>query len=149
MIRKATLADIKAIYEILKEYGDKGQLLSRPLSELYDHLRDFSVYVEEDKIIGCAALQFCWKDLAEIRSLAVRPEHFGKKIGSSLMQFVIYEAKEFGVKKLFTLTYQPEFFHKFGFTQIDRAKLPLKIWKECLLCVKFPDCDETAMMKAL
>jgi amino-acid N-acetyltransferase len=157
MIRKATIADIKPIHKLLLEYGNQGQLLSRPLSELYDHVRDFSVFIdkidkedqEEEMLAGCCALQFCWEDLAEIRSLAVVSGFWKKKIGTTLVEEAISEAKAFDIRKLFTLTYQPDFFKQFGFTLIDRSELPLKIWKECITCVKFPNCDETAMIKTL
>ena len=151
MIRKATIQDVKSIHGLLQAYGKKEELLARPLSELYDHIRDFSVYMNESnqELIGCCALQFCWEDLAEIRSLAVLPEHLGKNIGSTLTETVLEEAKSFDVKKVFTLTYKPEFFKKFGFIQIERSDLPLKIWGDCIICVKFPDCDEIAMMKKL
>jgi amino-acid N-acetyltransferase len=151
MIRKAKIKDIKAIHSLLQEYGKKGELLPRPLSVLYDHVRNFSVYVDEenDNILGCCALQFCWDDLAEIRSLAVHPNYLRKKIGSKLVEAMLSEAKSFGIKKVFALTYRQEFFEKFGFTQIEKSKLPLKIWADCIMCVKFPDCDETAMMKEM
>jgi amino-acid N-acetyltransferase len=149
MIRKASIKDVKAIHELLIEYGKKEELLARPLSELYDHVRDFSVYMDENnkQMIGCCAMQFCWEDLAEIRSLAVLPEHIGKNIGTTLVETVLEEAKSFNVKKVFTLTYKPEFFEQFGFVQIERSDLPLKIWTDCIICIKFPDCDEIAMMK--
>ncbi len=149
MIRKATIEDIKEIHLLLKHYGQKGELLARPLSRLYDHVRDFSVYVEPEngQIVGCCALQFCWEDLAEIRSLAVRENFTRRKIGTRLMETAFEEAGRFAIKKLFTLTYKPEFFKKFGFIAIDKAELPLKIWADCIHCVKFPDCDETAMLK--
>jgi amino-acid N-acetyltransferase len=151
MIRKATIQDVKSIHALLQEYGKKEELLARPLSELYDHIRDFSVHMDEHnhQLIGCCALQFCWEDLAEIRSLAVLPEHLGKNIGTKLAETVLQEAKSFNVKKVFTLTYKPDFFTKFGFIQIERSDLPLKIWADCIICVKFPDCDEIAMMKVL
>ena len=151
MIRKAKIKDIKAIHELLQLYGNKGELLPRPLSKLYDHARDFTVYVEpqQEQVIGCCALQFCWENLAEIRSLAVHPEHRNKKIGAALVEQVLTEARAFHISQVFTLTYQPDFFIKYGFIRTDRSELPLKIWGDCLLCVKFPDCDETAMMKTL
>jgi len=151
MIRKAQIKDISSIYKLLQEYGKKGELLPRPLSELYDHLRDFWVFANEmdDTVIGCCSLQICWEDLAEIRSLAVREEHMRKKIGSTLVETAIAEAKSFRIQKVFTLTYRPDFFKQFQFSKVDRSELPLKIWGGCLSCVKFPDCDETAMMKTL
>ena len=151
MIRKATIQDIKSVHELLHEYGKKEELLARPLSELYDHVRDFSLFVDDKQqtVLGCCALQFCWEDLAEIRSLAVHPDHIGKKIGSALTQAALSEARDFNIKKVFTLTYKPEFFKNFGFIEIDRTELPLKIWSDCIICVKFPDCDEIAMMKEM
>ena len=155
MIRKATIEDIKPIHALLKHHGDKGVLLARPLSKLYDHVRDFLVYVDpknkdgDKEIIGFCALQFCWEDLAEIRSLAVKEDYFGQTIGTQLVKAAFEEARKFKIKKLFTLTYKPEFFKKFGFTRIDKSDLPIKIWADCILCVKFPDCDETAMLKPL
>lgn len=152
MIRKATIKDIKKIHQLLKYYGNQGLLLARPLSDLYDHVRDFNVYVDgkdNSKVIGCCALQFCWEALAEIRSLAVYPDHWKKSVGSKLLNASVLDAKAFHIKKLFTLTYQPEFFQKFDFLKIDRSELPLKIWTDCITCVKFPDCDETALMKVL
>lgn len=151
MIRKATIKDIKTIHELLHEYGKKEELLARPLSELYDHVRDFSVYEDPSNanIIGCCALQFCWEDLAEIRSLAVHPDHLKKNIGSELTDTALDEARSFNITKVFTLTYKPDFFKKFGFVQIKKSELPLKIWSDCIICVKFPDCDEIAMLKIL
>ena len=151
MIRKATIKDIKAIHELLQEYGRKGELLPRPLSALYDHVRDFTVCVDGNdvEVLGCCALQFCWDDLAEIRSLAVHPEHLGKRIGSKLVDHALSEAKSFEIQKVFALTYRPDFFKRFGFQEIDRSELPIKIWADCIMCIKFPDCDEIAMMKEL
>ena len=149
MIRKATIEDVKSIHGLLQEYGKKEELLARPLSELYDHVRDFWVYVDRnnDQLIGCCALQFCWEDLAEIRSLAVLPEYLGRNIGTELTEKVLQEAISYNVKKVFTLTYKPEFFKQFDFVEINRSDLPLKIWADCIICVKFPDCDEIAMVK--
>lgn len=151
MIHKATIKDIKPIHELLQVYGQKGKLLARPLSELYDHVRDFTVWRdgEGDLLQGCCALQFCWEDLAEIRSLAVDPQHLGRGIGADLTREALNEAQAFNVRKVFTLTYEPEFFSPFGFKTISRSELPLKIWADCIICVKFPDCDETAMVKTI
>ena len=151
MIRKANITDVKDIHSFLSEYGNNGELLARPFSELYDHVRDFFVYEEPEskKVVGCGALQFCWEDLAEVRSLAVHKDFHGKGVGTKLVEAALNEAISFGIKKVFTLTYRPDFFKVFSFSIIDRSELPLKIWTDCVSCVKFPDCDETAMMKIL
>jgi amino-acid N-acetyltransferase len=149
MIRKAKLDDIKEIQRLIKVYSSRGGVLPRSLSELYDHLRDFFVFVRNRKVIGICALHICWDDLAEIRSLAVEEEDQSKGIGAALVKACLKESKLLGVKRVFALTYQPEFFERLGFEKVDKTMLPHKIWTDCLKCVKFPDCDEIALVKEL
>jgi len=151
MIRKAILDDVKVIHALLQFYNIKGELLARPLSKLYDHLRDFWVFEDPQthKVVGCCALQFCWENLAEIRSLAVDPEFTGRGIGKTLTERTIQEAVYFKITDLFTLTYRPTFFEPFGFAVIDKNLLPIKVWSDCIGCVSFPNCNETAMLKKL
>ena len=151
MIRKATLRDVKAIHRLLKKHADRGELLPRPLSELYDCLRDFSIFEEKSggSIVGVCALHVCWEDLAEIRSLAVSEQYQGEGIGSALVTAALAEAQDLEIRRIFTLTYRPDFFNKYGFEIVDKATLPQKVWTECIKCVKFPDCDEIAMLKHL
>ena len=151
MIRKATVRDVKAIHLLLRKYADRGELLPRALSDLYDDVRDFSVFEEKigSSITGACALHVCWEDLAEIRSLAVSEQYQGEGIGSTLVTAALAEAQDLGIKRIFTLTYRPDFFNKHGFKIVDKATLPQKVWAECIKCVKFPDCDEIAMLKLL
>ncbi len=148
MIRKAYINEVTQIQRLLNHYGDKGTLLSRSLSELYEHLRDFYVIPGDDgEIIAVCALGLCWEDLAEIRSLAVLEKYYGNNYGVMLVDKCIEEANSLGLKKLFTLTYVPEYFKKLGFRVVDKKELPHKIWSDCLKCTKFPNCDETALIK--
>lgn len=151
MIRKAVLDDVHSIHALLQLYNIRGELLARPLSKLYDHLRDFWVFEDpkHKKVVGCCALQFCWENLAEIRSLAVDPDFTGHGIGSTLTERTIQEAVYFKIKDLFTLTYRPTFFEQFGFSTIDKNELPIKVWSDCMGCVSFPNCDEIALLKKL
>jgi len=151
-IRKAKIGDIKAIHKILNQYAERGLLLPRPLSELYDHLRDFVVLVqggEGEKILGLCALGICWEDLAEIRSLAVIQERQGNDYGRLLVEACLQEAKSLGLHKVFALTYAESFFAKMGFRVVEKSTLPHKVWADCLKCAKFPECDETAMLLVL
>jgi len=149
MIRTATVEDIKTIQQMLKYYADKGLLLPRSLSDLYDNLRDFIVFQEKESILGVGSLHVCWDDLGEIRSLAVLPPHTKQGIGRQLVAVCETEALKLGLKRVFTLTYQEKFFTELGYKIIDKSELPHKVWGECLKCVKFPNCDEIAMIKAL
>jgi amino-acid N-acetyltransferase len=99
--------------------------------------------------VGICALHICWDDLAEIRSLAVQEEVRNKGMGAKLVRACLEESKSLGVKSVFALTYRPDFFERLGFKKVDKAVLPHKIWTDCLKCVKFPDCDEVAVVKEL
>ncbi len=147
MIRKARISDIKTIHTLLNMFARDGLLLPRSLSELYDSVRDFFVYCNEDnKVLGCSALHICWDDLAEIRSLAVYPEHHQKGIGNRLVMACLDEARDLEVSRVFVLTYQERFFSEIGFKKVDKSVLPHKVWGDCLKCPKFPNCDEIAMI---
>lgn len=145
-IRKAKISDIKTVHKLINEFAKKGEMLPRSLNELYEKIRDFFIAEENGEIKGVCALHILWDDLAEIRSLVVKKEAQKQGVGSLLIKKCLNEAKHFGIKRVFVLTYIPDFFEKFGFQEIDKAKLPQKIWSDCIKCPKFPECDEIALI---
>jgi len=147
MIRKATITEVADIQALVNLYAERGDMLPRALHDLYDNLRDFFVYEEGGKIVGVCALHITWDNLAEIRSLAVAEAHTGRGIGSRLIEACLDEARALKIGRVFALTYIPEYFERQGFRQIDKATLPHKIWHDCLNCVKFPNCDEQAVIR--
>jgi amino-acid N-acetyltransferase len=149
MIRKATVNDVKKIQKLVNYYAKRERMLPRSLNELYENIRDFFIYAEGGKVLGCCALHIDWEDLAEIKSLAVLSSKGGKGIGSRLLDQCLKDAKALKVRKVFALTYVPEFFEKFGFKIVDKKELPHKIWSECIRCMYFPNCKEIAMVKEL
>ena len=148
MIRKARIADVIEIQKILRDFAGEGRLLARPLSELYTHLRDMLVCLDEEsgEVIGCCSLHIVWENLAEIRSLAVLKDRQGRGIGRDLVTACVEEARELGIARIFTLTYEVEFFRHLGFHPVDKNMFPQKVWADCLHCPKFPNCDETALV---
>lgn len=151
MIRKAKISDVPVIQKMLVQFAKEGKLLARSLSELYTNLRDTSVAVDEEneQVIGCCSLHIIWENLAEIRSLAVQNSHQGRGIGRKLVETCMAEAKDLGIERIFTLTYETSFFQRLGFQIVDKNIFPQKIWADCLHCPKFPDCDEVALVKDL
>ena len=147
-IRKAKISDVRQIQKLIELAAKKGEMLSRSLSELYDNLRDYYVYQEEsqEQILGTCAMHICWEDLAEIRSLVVREEYNRRGIGTKLIEACLTEAISLGLYRIFALTYKPDFFQKFGFKVVDKSALPHKIWADCIKCVKFPECNEVAVL---
>ena len=149
MIRKAEIKDIKQIQDLINFFAKQDLMLPRSLNELYENMRDYWVAQERNKIVGCCALHVSWDDLAEIKSLAVAKITQGKGIGKELILACLKEARQLGAKKVFVLTYKPDYFKKFGFKRIRTSNLPHKIWAECINCAKFPNCQEIALLKKL
>jgi len=149
VIRKAKVKDIKNIQALINVFAKQDLMLARSLNELFEFIRDFWVIEENKKVIGCAAMHISWEDLAEIKSLAVAKNKQRKGIGRELVSACLKEAKDLGAKKVFVLTYKPEFFKKFGFKKVKHSSLPHKIWIECIRCCKFPNCQEIALLKVL
>ncbi|MFC1903505.1 N-acetyltransferase [Chloroflexota bacterium] len=145
-VEKARIKDVPQMHQLINHFADKGQMLARSLSEIYENLRDFFVIRDGDKVVACAALHISWDDLGEIKSLAVAEESQRKGVGAQLVKACLQEARELGIATIFSLTYQPGFFEKFGLHQVDKMDLPRKVWTECYRCPKFPDCDEVALI---
>ena len=150
MIRKAKLSDAANIRDLINHFADLDLMLPRSLNEIYENLRDFWVYVDGGKVEGCGALHIVgWDKLAEIKSLAVAEDFRSRGIAKDLVLKCIGEAKSFGIDKIFVLTYRPDYFENIGFREINKDKLPRKIWAECCNCPKFPGCSEIALVKKL
>ncbi len=145
-IERAKLSDVDEMKAILDDFAEGGELLARSRMDFYEKIRDFYVARVGGVVAGMVALHVSWVDLAEIRSLAVAHEFQSRGIGSLLAKECMEDALSLGVDNVFTLTYRPGFFERFGFEEVSKAELPHKVWKVCLDCVKFPDCDEIAMM---
>jgi len=145
-VEKARISDVPQMHKLINYFADKGEMLARPLSEIYENIRDYFVAREGERVVACAALHVSWSDLAEIKSLAVAEDNQRQGIGNQLVETCLIEAKKLGMPVVFCLTYKPAFFEGCGFSQIDKAELPRKIWGECYRCPKYPDCDEVALI---
>lgn len=146
MIRPAKISDAESIRDLVNYYAERERMLHRSLESIYGSLRDFHVCCQASRLIGCAALSISWGEIGEIRSLAVTPEQQQQGIGRKLVAVAIDEAKSLGLRRIFALTYEPEFFARFGFNVIDKATLPTKVWRDCLRCPRADACDEVAMI---
>ena len=134
------------MHQLINYFADKDEMLPRPLSELYENIRDYFVVRQGERVIACASLHVSWLDLAEIKSMAVVEDNQEQGIGTQLVEACLKEARGLGIPTVFCLTYKPAFFEKFGFYQLDKMELPRKVWTECYRCPKFPNCDEVALI---
>ncbi len=145
-VEKAKIGDATQMQQLVNYFADRGEMLARPLSEIYENIRDYFVVKQGERVIACASLHVNWSDLAEIKSVAVAEDSQRKGIGDELIKACLEEAKELGIPTVFCLTYKPAFFEKLGFSQLDKMELPQKVWTECYRCPKFPNCDEVALI---
>ena len=145
-VEKAKIQDVPQMHKLINHFADKGDMLPRPLGELYETLRDFFVIRDGEQMIACAALHVCWADMAEIRSAAVAEGSQKQGLGDILVNACLQEARTLGINDVFCFTYRPDFFKRHGFVDIDKMELPRKVWTDCLHCPKFPNCDEVALI---
>ena len=145
--RKARFDDIESIYGLVNIYAAQGEMLPRSRNTLYETLRDMVVAETEDEVVGVGALHIMWDRLAEVRMMAIAPVLTRQGVGAEIVRRLLAEGDALGIEKVFTLTYKPDFFRKLGFIRISREELPQKVWKECIDCPKYPNCDEIAMIK--
>lgn len=146
MIRKPKLSEVSGIKRLVDIAANNGSVLPRPIIELYESVRDFFVYVDDQGVRGCTALHIDLIDLAEIRSLVVDESLRGKAVGRKLVEACLKEAGELDLSRIYALTRVPDFFLNLGFSEVDKHELPHKVFNDCIKCPLFPDCDETAMI---
>lgn len=148
--RNATMADVPDIHRLITHHAEFNRMLFRSHANLYEHLRDFFVYAEgaagRETAVGCVALELVWRDLAEIKSLAVADEMRGRGIGTRLVQAALDEARRLKLARVFALTREVRFFEKLAFRIVPRETLPHKVWTDCVHCPMQTQCDEVAMI---
>lgn len=161
-IRKARVTDVKGILSLINSFAASNLMLPRGPQYIYENIRDFTIAVDEEKeapeqcreqpmplIIACGGLHVLWEDIAEIRSTAIHPDYQHKGLGRRMVDFMTIEARQLGIKTLFTWTLAEDFFRQLGFKRQGKEALSPKVWGECSRCPKYFKCDEVGMVLAL
>ncbi len=148
-IRKAQVKDVKAINALIANYAEHDRMLFRSMASIFEALQSFTVVEDDSQVVGCCAVEVIWSDLAEVKSLAVKPGLQGKGIGRLLVEEAVKQTAGMGVPRLFALTLEPVFFTKLGFEQVEMDGLPMKVWSDCARCPKQDHCDEIAMIRVI
>jgi len=102
-LAKAKISDAATMHQLINHFADRGEMLPRALSEIYENIRDYFVVKDNEQVIACAALHVNWLDLAEIKSLAVQEKYQNQGIGSMLVEACLDEAKNLGLPTIFCL----------------------------------------------
>jgi amino-acid N-acetyltransferase len=163
VIQKAQVRDVEEILELVNGYAELNLMLFRGPQYLYENIRDFVIATDRDVpvysvtetkevlhlIVACGSLHVLWEDIAEIRALAIHPDYQHMGLGSKLVEHMKEEARQLGIKRLFTFTLTEDFFKTLGFKPQNREDLPPKVWGECTSCPKYFHCDEVGMVLEL
>lgn len=146
MIRKAALRDAPDILRLVNDNARRGLMLAKSPYDIYRNILEFIVYVDDKTgtVVGCSRLAVLWKDIGEVASLAVDDRFKRMGIGRELVKKCIETAKEIGLPKVISLTYQNAFFESVGFKRVNRENLPHKVFSDCIHCPKVDNCDECA-----
>ena len=132
IVRPARTGDVRAIRSFIDAYSTDGRLLSKATVTLFEDIQEFLVAELDGEVVGCGALHVMWEDLAEVRTLAVAPEHSRKGIGSLLLSALMRRARDVGVKRVFCLTFMVDFFQAHGFAEIDDTPVDHSVYEQLL-----------------
>jgi len=131
-VRAAKTSDIKGIRKLIDLYAPQRRILSKETVTLYESVQEFVVAIDSDEVVGCGALHVLWEDVAEVRTVAVTEDLRGKGVGHKILEKLIERAKDVGVKKLFCLTFETEFFGKHGFVEVQGAPVEPDVYQQLL-----------------
>lgn len=128
-VRRARVRDVRAIKSLVDCYAG-AVLLAKPLVTLYEDVQEFWVAERDRRLVGCGALHVLWEDLAEIRTLAVRPEATGGGVGHALVRRLIAHGRALGLRRLFVLTFEEHFFGQHGFRTIEGTPVSAEVYEQ-------------------
>jgi amino-acid N-acetyltransferase len=133
-VRRAHTQDVRAIRRLVDTYGGAGpRLLKKATVTLYEDVQEFWVATDRTgAVIGCGALHVLWEDLAEIRTVAVDPACRGLGIGHRIVSALIRTAGELGLRRVFCLTFEVDFFGRHGFQEIQGTPVAPEVYAELL-----------------
>ncbi|MCW2598952.1 MAG: N-acetylglutamate synthase [Frankiales bacterium] len=130
IVRPARTSDVPAIRGLIDHYRTDGRLLDKATVTLYEDVQEFRVAARDDEVVGCGALHVLWRDLGEVRTLAVASGCHGLGVGHLLLERLVADAVELGLQRLFCLTFETAFFARHGFRELEGAPVTPEVYDE-------------------
>ncbi|MEV8569154.1 amino-acid N-acetyltransferase [Streptomyces sp. NPDC051322] len=133
-VRRARTSDVPSVRRLLDAYARERILLDKATVTLYEDIQEFWVAErdEDARVVGCGALHVMWEDLAEVRTLAVDAAFKGSGVGHQVLDKLLQTARWIGVRRVFCLTFEVDFFAKHGFTEIGETPVDGDVYSELL-----------------
>jgi amino-acid N-acetyltransferase len=135
--------------QIIGRYAARGAMLPRSRAGLLGSLQNYIVADVAGTVVGCGGLQPYTATCGEIYGLATCEHESPRGTGRAIVDALLQNAKSNNLAQVFALTLVPGFFEKMGFRIVEHLDLPMKVWKDCVACPKFGNCDEIAMVRDL
>jgi len=132
LVRPARTSDVKAVRRLIDLYSQQRILLSKATVTLFEAVQEFVVAEVDGEVVGCGALHVLWEDLGEVRTLAVDPAHRGRGIGHRLLTELLTRARAVGIARVFTLTFEVDFFAHHGFAEIEGTPVSHDVFEQLL-----------------
>lgn len=130
--RKARTSDVRQIRQVIAPFVAERVIIAKEAVTYFEALQQFRVVEHAGHIVACGALHVLWDDLAEVRTLAVRPAYAGRGVGSALLADLLEDARELGAQRVFCLTFETRFFGRHGFVPIEGQAVPPDVYAELL-----------------
>lgn len=133
-IRPALPSDATKIRDVVDPWAqhEKQILIPKDLVAYFEAVPEFLVAEEDGEVVGCGALHVMWEDLAEVRTLAVKESHLGRGVGHQILEALIQRARDYGLRRIFCLTFEVEFFRRHGFEVIEGSIVSPEVFEEML-----------------
>jgi amino-acid N-acetyltransferase len=135
-IGPARTSDVAGIRRLVDLYAPQRILLDKATVTLYEDVQEFVVARTGPEpggdIVGCGALHVMWEDLAEVRTLAVDPAARGQRVGHQILEQLLGRARGLGVRRVFCLTFEVDFFARHGFAELDGSPVDPNVYDELL-----------------
>jgi amino-acid N-acetyltransferase len=134
-LRDARPFDARPIADLVSPYAERRILVSKELINYFEDIQEFIVCEHPDdgrQVVGCGALHVMWDDIAEVRTLAVRQDLLHRGLGSALLEALIARARDLGLRRVFCLTFEVDFFTRHGFHVIEGTPVGQDVYAEML-----------------
>lgn len=152
LVRPAAFLDVSSIFTLIRNQPE--ELVARSRNDILQNIDRALVAEKDGKVVGTAS----WAVLPEpssakhpsmeIKSVAVDAGVRGLGVGRALVQEALSRIEPLRPEQVIVLTFVPEFFRKFGFSEVPKDKLMHKIYSGCLNCTRYDSpftCPEIAM----
>lgn len=150
VVRRAHISDMSQVAPLINGFAARGLMLPKTEEQLYRNFREFVLAFDENgRVIGCAGLRVYGPRLAELCALAVDERAHGRGVGRMLVEAIVEQAAELGIRTVFALTLEDGFFNRLGFRTVQKELFPQKIAADCVGCAKRHACPEITVARVI